>query len=84
MQWLAAGRRSRHVALAAALGTLLAGCATSGPASVAGGECRLFRPPAHVVRGADQESQNWADDTVEAGVAGCHWHRPAKARASGT
>jgi hypothetical protein len=55
------------------------GCAGSLPASVAGGECKLFAPPDYAIRGKTQFDQNWIDDTEEAGIAGCKWSRP-KAR----
>jgi hypothetical protein len=55
------------------------GCAGSLPASVAGGECKIFAPPDYAIRGKTQKDQNWIDDTEEAGIAGCKWSRP-KAR----
>jgi hypothetical protein len=56
----------------------LAGCAgTSLPASVTGGECRVFPRPEYAVRGKTKYDQNWVDDTVESGVGGCKWQRPA-------
>lgn len=57
----------------------LAGCQTTKPASVKSGECRVFTAPEREIVGADQYSQSWADDTVEAGVAGCKWKRPRAA-----
>jgi hypothetical protein len=61
------------------LGTFLAGCAGSLPASVAGGECRVFAPPDYAIRGKAQVDQNYIDDFEEAGIAACKWQRP-KAR----
>jgi hypothetical protein len=58
---------------------LLTGCAGSLPASVAGGECKVFAPPDYAIRGKTQVDQNWIDDTEEAGIAACKWSRP-KAR----
>jgi hypothetical protein len=57
----------------------LAGCAgTRLPASVKGGECRVFERPEFVVLGKRQYDQRWIDGNVEAGVGGCGWQRPAK------
>lgn len=58
---------------------LLTGCAGSLPASVSGGECKIFAPPDYAIRGKTQVDQNWIDDTEEAGIAACKWSRP-KAR----
>ncbi|XUM19734.1 hypothetical protein ACRAVF_18895 [Bradyrhizobium oligotrophicum S58] len=56
----------------------LAGCATtSGPGSVAGGECKVFQRPAYAIRGATQHDQDWIDPTIESGVGACRWARPA-------
>lgn len=57
---------------------VLAGCAEHGPiGSEKGGECKIFPPPKYAIRGATQYDQDWADDTVESGVGGCRWPRPA-------
>jgi hypothetical protein len=53
------------------------GCATKGPASVAGGECRIFERPQYAVRGKRSYDQDWIDSQVEGGVGGCGWKRPA-------
>lgn len=58
---------------------LLAGCQTTGPASVKGGECRIFERPEYAVRGLRQYDQDWVDSQIEGGVGGCGWKRP-KAR----
>lgn len=64
-----------RTAVMLSLTVALAGCAgTVGPASVKG-ECRLFRAPVTPLKGADQATENYLDDTVEAGVAGCGWKR---------
>lgn len=56
----------------------LAGCAgTKLPASVAGGECRIFEAPRYEVRGKTTYDQDYIDGNVEAGVGGCGWKRPA-------
>src|SRR5690349_20819745 len=72
-------KRSLLVATVAALGTLMAGCASSNlPASVKGGECYIFQAPDYAIRGKRQVDQNWIDDNTEAGIAACNWHRPKK------
>lgn len=55
---------------------LLAGCASRGPGSIAGGECRIFEAPKYEVRGVRDYDQDWIDSQVEGGVGGCHWTRP--------
>ncbi len=61
---------------------LLGGCAGKGPASVVGGECRIFERPEYAVRGAKPYDQDWIDSQVEGGVGGCGWKRPAARPAS--
>ncbi|MCS3725960.1 hypothetical protein [Bradyrhizobium betae] len=61
----------------ALLALLLAGCASRGPASIAGGECRIFEAPKYEVRGRRDYDQDWIDSQVEGGVGGCRWKRPA-------
>lgn len=61
---------------------LLGGCASKGPASIAGGECRIFERPEYAVRGAKTYDQDWIDSQVEGGVGGCGWKRPAARPAS--
>ncbi|WP_375414609.1 hypothetical protein [uncultured Bradyrhizobium sp.] len=61
------------------VGAVLAGCQTTGPASVKGGECRIFERPEYAIRGKRQYDQDWIDGNIEAGVGGCGWKRP-KAR----
>lgn len=56
---------------------LLGGCASKGPASIAGGECKIFERPAYAVRGHKQYDQDWIDSQVEGGIGGCGWKRPA-------
>lgn len=61
-----------------AIGPLLGACnfqTISG--SVAGGECKVFARPPYAVLGKTSYDQNWIDDTVEGGVGGCRWKRPA-------
>lgn len=64
------------------LGFILGGCATPVPASVKGGVCKLFNAPPYAYKGKTFHDQSWIDDTIERGVAGCHWKRP-KARPAG-
>lgn len=59
------------------LAPLMAGCVTTGGGSVAGGECKVFEAPAYAIRGATQRDQDWIDPTIESGIGGCHWARPA-------
>ena len=54
---------------------ILAGCGTSRPASVKG-ECRVFERPTWPVKGQSARDQDWIDETIESGVAGCGWPRP--------
>uniref|UniRef100_UPI000550DACE hypothetical protein n=1 Tax=Bradyrhizobium liaoningense TaxID=43992 RepID=UPI000550DACE len=62
-----------RVAVLTLLGLLLAACGHGGPASIAGGECRIFEAPQYEVRGKRQYNQDWIDSQVEGGVGGCHW-----------
>ena len=59
------------------VGLTLAGCAATGPASITGGECKIFERPEYAVRGKRPYDQNWIDSQVEGGVGGCGWKRPA-------
>lgn len=61
---------------------LLGGCLHTGTGSVSGGECKIFDGPKYVVRGATQYDQDWIDPTIESGVGGCKWARPAPRPAS--
>jgi hypothetical protein len=51
-------------------------CGTLRPASVGGGECRVFERPGYAVLGQTRYDQNWIDSNTEAGVAACGWQRP--------
>lgn len=55
----------------------LGGCVTTGGGSVMGTDCKVFPRPAYEIRGATQHDQDWIDPTIESGVGGCHWARPA-------
>lgn len=68
-----------RLALLCLAGLVLAGCQTTGPASVKGGECRIFERPEYAVRGKRRYDQDWIDSQIEGGVGGCGWKRP-KAR----
>jgi hypothetical protein len=59
------------------LALVLGGCSFKGPASVQGGECRIFARPEYAVAGRTSYDQDWIDGNVEAGVGGCGWKRPA-------
>lgn len=66
----------------AALGILLlagvlSGCATNRSfATLESGACSAFPRPQYQVKGETSYDQRWADETTEAGVAGCGWKRP--------
>lgn len=68
--------------LALPLLALLGGCVTTGEGSVTGGECKIFTAPQYAIRGARSYDQDWIDSTVEGGVGGCKWKRPAARPAS--
>ncbi len=65
-----------------AVASLLGGCASKGPASIAGGECKIFERPEYAVRGKKPYDQDWIDSQVEGGVGGCGWKRRAARPAS--
>lgn len=71
-----------RIILIASLALLLAGCASQGPASIAGGECKIFEAPKYEVRGHTPYDQDWIDSQVEGGVGGCRWKRPQPRPAS--
>jgi hypothetical protein len=85
MRWLSFGRTNALWMLLSrsavfAMIVSIAGCAGLPlPASVKGGECKVFDRPEYEVRGARRYDQNWIDGNIEAGVGGCNWARP-KAR----
>lgn len=66
-----------------ALALLTVGLAACGgtvkPASVSGGECKIFRANTKPVKGADAYTEEFLDDTIEAGVVGCGWKRVRRA-----
>lgn len=64
--------------IAIALLTLLTGCASQMPASVSGGECRVFKDPGFAVRGKRLKDAQWIGQTQEAGIEVCGWRRPVK------
>lgn len=58
---------------------LLGGCLHSpAPASVAGGECKIFADPGFRVLGATADDQTWINKTQETGIRSCGWQRPPK------
>ena len=59
-----------------ALALTMAACGALRPASVGGGECRVFERPDYAVLGQTRYDQNWIDSNTEAGVAACGWQRP--------
>lgn len=53
------------------------GCASNQKfATLQDGACNAFPRPQFQVKGQTSYDQRWADETTEAGVAGCGWHRP--------
>ncbi|WP_291955027.1 hypothetical protein [Chelatococcus sp.] len=36
----------------------------------------MFRAPGVVIDGRTATDQDWIDDTIERGIAGCGWSRP--------
>ena len=60
-----------------ALGLLLVGCAgPNTPASIYGGECRIFSDPGFRVRGLTTRDNRWIATTQETGIQVCRWQRP--------
>lgn len=71
------------VIAAAALGLSLTACASNHDfATLSDGACKAFPRPQYQIKGKTAYDQKWADETTEAGVAGCHWPRPARRPAS--
>jgi hypothetical protein len=62
------------IAIGSAL--LLANCAGQMPASVSGGECRVFNDPGFAVRGQRIQDKRWIGATQEKGIEVCGWKRP--------
>lgn len=61
------------------LSVLVGGCATTSvPASVAGGECKVFHDPGFAVRGRTLRDNQWIGRTQETGIRVCNWKRPAR------
>lgn len=72
-----------RVMLVASLGLPLMACASNHDlATLSNGACSAFPRPVYQVKGKTSYDQRWADETTEAGVAGCHWKRPARRPAS--
>ena len=57
---------------------VLGGCASIAPASVGGGECRVFHDPGFAVRGKRLQDSQWIGKTQETGIQVCGWRRPTK------
>lgn len=59
------------------LGFVLMGCAGPvRPATIAGGECRIFEDPGRQVRGLTTADRRWIATTQETGIQVCGWKRP--------
>lgn len=63
-------------------GMSLMGCASTKFATLSNGACSAFPAPQYQIKGKTGYDQKWADETTEAGVAGCDWNRPKKRPAS--
>lgn len=62
-------------------GTLLQACAQNlkqAELKSLTGVCKTFPRPDYQIRGQTGYDQQWADETIESGVAACHWKRPNK------
>jgi hypothetical protein len=62
--------------LIVALAALVGGCASPGPASVQGGECKAFSDPGFAVQGKRLKDKQWIGKTQETGIQVCGWKRP--------
>lgn len=69
--------RLAQVAALLTLATTLAACGHNRAVSVTGGEARAIEPPPVEIRGATSFDQRWIDATIESGVQGLGWPRPA-------
>lgn len=56
----------------------LAGCVGKTPASVQGGECKVFHDPGFAVQGKRLKDKQWIGRTQETGIEVCGWKRPSK------
>lgn len=67
------------LSIAACIATVtLAGCGGDNrPASALGGECKIFPRAETEIEGKTATDQRWIDNTIESGVGGCGWQRPA-------
>lgn len=54
------------------------GCASLPPATIVGGECRVFHDPGFAVRGKRLQDSQWIGQTQETGIDVCGWKRPRK------
>lgn len=57
---------------------LLANCAGQMPASVSGGECRIFHDPGFAVQGKRIQDKRWIGGVQETAIEVCGWKRPTK------
>lgn len=58
------------------MAAFLSGCAGKMPASILGGECRVFTDPGFAVRGQRPKDNRWLGATQEKGIEVCGWKRP--------
>lgn len=59
-------------------GLLASGCASNSPASVMGGDCKVFHDPGFAVRGKRLKDSQWIGRTQETGIEVCGWKRPSQ------
>lgn len=58
------------------VGLILGGCPGHIPASVTGGECKVFHDPGFAVQGKRLQDRRWIGATQETGIEVCDWKRP--------
>lgn len=66
----------KNVFVLCTLALMLGGCASTRPASVMGGECKVFTDPGFAVRGLRLKDNRWIGRTQEKGIQVCKWTRP--------
>ncbi len=54
------------------------GCAGQMPASISGGECRIFHDPGFAVQGKRIQDKRWIGGVQETAISVCGWKRPTK------
>jgi hypothetical protein len=57
------------------LAAMLAGCVTSGPATI-DAECKVFHDPGFAVQGRRLKDKQYIGRFQETGITVCNWKRP--------